>query len=183
MEKKNKLLLFVLVSAILIVVTLFLDNTLMKIVPHLRISFLNPIFAFLGASLGAIIYMIFLSTLFLYEKKTKLVLYLAVAVISAFVVSYLLKLAIMRPRPEIIPLVIKSTSSFPSSHAAVASATFFFIRKLKSTYFLALIPTILVVLTGYYNGVHYLSDVLAGVFIGVTTSYFISQRFSKYTNP
>ncbi|MBR9683476.1 phosphatase PAP2 family protein [Candidatus Woesearchaeota archaeon] len=179
MKKKIQGLLLLLVSLVLITITFFLDQILMKAVPYLRLAFLNPVFAFLGASLGAIIYMLFLSTLFLYEKKTKIVPYLALAVISAFVISYLLKLIILRPRPEIIPLVIKSTSSFPSTHAAVAAATLFFIRKLKPTYFLALIPTILVILTGYYNGVHYLSDVLAGTLIGVVTSYFVSQRFIK----
>jgi len=176
MKKEIKTLLLILVPTIIILITFFLDNILIKAIPSLRISFLNPIFAFLGSSFGAVIYLVFLSLLFLYERKTKLIPYLIIAVVSAGIISYLLKLIIVRPRPEIIPLVLKSTSSFPSTHAAIASSTFFFIRKLKPTQIIAFIPTILVILTGYYNGVHYLSDILAGIALGAIISYLVLKK-------
>lgn len=177
MQKRTKIL--ILISLIIIIITFLLDNLFLKAIPTLRISFINPLFIFLGGTIGLLSYLLFLNLLFLYERKTKFIPYLIIAVITAIALSYLLKYTIMRPRPEIIPLLIKTTSSFPSAHALIASSTFFFIKKLRPTQILAFILAFLVAFSGYYNGVHYLSDILAGITLGIIISYLTLNKLPK----
>lgn len=176
MKKQTKRLILLLIAIITVVIAFLLDNFLLKAIPHIRISPINPIFIFLGGTMGLITYIIFLSLFLFYERKKKFIFYLLTTVFSAGIISYILKIIIMRPRPEIIPLIIKTTSSFPSAHALIAASTIPFIKKLKHTKILAFIPAILIILTGYYNGVHYPSDILAGVFLGTAASHLILNK-------
>ncbi len=176
MQKRTKTSLLILISILIIIITFLLDNLFLKAIPTLRISFINPLFIFLGGTIGLLSYLFFLSLLFLHEKKTKFIPYLVIAVVAAIALSYLLKYTILRPRPEIIPLLIKTTSSFPSAHALITASTFFFIKKLKSIKILAFIPAFLITFTGYYNGVHYLSDIMAGILLGIIISYLTLNK-------
>jgi undecaprenyl-diphosphatase len=172
---QNKIKTALLISIIIIITTFLLDNLLLKAIPHIRIQFLNPIITFLGSSIGAIAFLMFLSLLFLYEKKPKLIFYLITAFALAFFTALILKYIILRPRPEIIPLIIKTSPSFPSAHALVASSTFFFVKKLKTKY-LAITLTFLTAFSGFYTGVHYLSDIFAGIFLGIIISYLALKK-------
>lgn len=88
----------------------------------------------------------------------------------------LLKLVFRRDRPEIAFLDL-DTYSFPSGHAAAASATFTVLayllgrgRPRSAQVGLGLAAFGLVALVGFsrlYLGVHYLSDVLAGTSVGL----------------
>ncbi len=172
MKNKTKTAFLTLISLIIILFVYFFDNLFLKAIPFIRIQLLSPIITFLGSSPGAIIFLMFLSLLFLYEKKPKLIPYLITAFAFAFFTALILKYLIMRPRPEIIPLIIKSSPSFPSAHALVAASTFFFIKKLRTKY-LAITLAAIVAFSGFYNGVHYLSDIFAGIFLGIIISYLI----------
>ncbi len=97
---------------------------------------------------------------------------------GAELVNLILKLSFQRPRPE-VGFVHLDTYSFPSGHAMISAATYgafacllwgrFDSRRART---LILASTALVVaLIGFsrlYLGVHYLSDVLAGVAGGAT---------------
>lgn len=176
MKQRTKISLSILASILIILLVYFLDNYLLKIVPFLRISFLDPIIIFLGGTIGLLTYLTFLGLLLLYEKKPKLIPYLILTFIFTLALIYLLKYTILRPRPDIIPLIIKTTSSFPSAHAAIASSTFLLIKKLKHTQILAFIPAVIITFSGFYNGVHYLSDILTGIFLGIIISYLTLKK-------
>lgn len=88
----------------------------------------------------------------------------------------LLKLVFQRQRPELAFLNVDSYS-FPSGHAAAASATFTVLayllargRRRGARIGLGLAAFAVIALVGFsrlYLGVHYLSDVLAGTAVGV----------------
>lgn len=98
--------------------------------------------------------------------------------LGGVILNNLLKIIIKRPRPLIAPLVSESSYSFPSGHAMNATIFYlliaFYIYKFfgKKKYKWILISSLicLVLLIGFsrlYLGVHYPSDVVAGILIGV----------------
>lgn len=96
---------------------------------------------------------------------------------GAALLNAALKLAFHRPRPE-VAVVQLDTYSFPSGHAAVSGATFATLafllcrreRRLPARAVISLGALLGIALVGFsrlYLGVHYLSDVLAGVSLGI----------------
>lgn len=99
-------------------------------------------------------------------------------VINVAVTNGLLKLWVARPRPfttyeEIIPLIAPPLDfSFPSGHSAASFAVAFVLyQKLPRKYGIpALAVAVLIAFSRLYLGVHYPSDVLAGVMVGFLAS-------------
>lgn len=100
-------------------------------------------------------------------------------VYPTLVVNFILKLIIGRERPpsddpRLKPLVrVPSSPSFPSSHAAMslaaaAAMTFYYPALAPVFYVLALLMS----WTRVYLGVHYPSDVLVGMAVGLACSFF-----------
>jgi undecaprenyl-diphosphatase len=108
---------------------------------------------------------------------------------GAGVVNALLKLVFQRPRPE-LAFVHLETYSFPSGHAAVATATFttlaFVVGRRsgrRRAVVVAATATALIVLVGFsrlYLGVHYLSDVLAGWSFGLAWASLCLIAYTLY---
>lgn len=101
------------------------------------------------------------------------------AVLSGWLLSYVLKSAFDRPRPEIVPhLSVVYSSSFPSGHSLMSAVVYLTMGSLLTNvvdstrlkcYFLAgaTLLTVLVGLSRLWMGVHYPSDVLAGWCVGL----------------
>ena len=136
---------------------------------------------------------IFLFGIFIWRKKfskNALVLVffsVVVALIARLPLVFLIQLFINRPRPfafdsQIINILGKpSTSSFPSGHAtfffALAAALFILDRKLGSILFL------IVSLMGFARiiaGVHWLTDILGGAFLGISVVYLAYSSFRQF---
>ncbi|MCC6251998.1 MAG: phosphatase PAP2 family protein [Bacteroidia bacterium] len=127
------------------------------------------------------------------KKDTSLLLSgicMAAAVVLNTGSTYCLKYGFNRSRPyiaypDIIPLTIESTPSFPSGHSSTAFNI--------ATSFSLLFPKWYVIVPSYlwagsvaysrlYLGVHYPSDILAGAIIGSGTaylSYYVSKKYIK----
>ena len=98
---------------------------------------------------------------------------LIAAPLGAFLSSELLKLLIHRPRPAVAAVALPHDFAFPSGHATAAAATYLTIALILShgqpagrrAAWLALATglAIAVAASRVYLGVHYLSDVLAGL--------------------
>ncbi|MCH3950632.1 MAG: phosphatase PAP2 family protein [Acidaminococcus sp.] len=113
-------------------------------------------------------------------KKTRLVGLSALAafVIDAFLTNGVLKHWMARPRPfityeDIMPLIPPPTDfSFPSGHTTSSFAVAFVFFELlpKKLSIPALLVAAAIAFSRLYLGVHYPTDVLAGMFIGYIVS-------------
>lgn len=110
--------------------------------------------------------------------RWQLALFVLVAVGGGQIVSTLLKFGIDRPRPDLVPHLMRETSrSFPSGHAMMSAVTYLTLgsllarilpqRRLKIFFlFTAILLTAMVGISRIYIGVHWPSDVLAGWCVG-----------------
>jgi undecaprenyl-diphosphatase len=123
-------------------------------------------------------------------------LHLTLALAGAFAFPELLKGYFARERPDaLLHLVSVRTLSFPSSHSFSAAAcyttfAFFFARFVPrwSTelfcYVLAALIVATIGMTRIYLGVHYPTDVLAGISAGGAWAFLLAALFSlRYRNP
>lgn len=99
---------------------------------------------------------------------------LAVSVAGAGLLSAALKIIFARPRPAVFPpLTVESTYSFPSGHTLVSIAYFGFIaylllqEKHRVAALVASLLAVLIAVSRIYLGVHYPSDVLGSLSIGL----------------
>ena len=99
-------------------------------------------------------------------------------------VSGFLKEIIARPRPEGILILAKESSySFPSGHAtlsgAFASFAYFSKKITPLLKYLMIVIAIIVAISRIYLGVHFISDVLAGLIIGTIIGWVIFKAEEK----
>jgi undecaprenyl-diphosphatase len=126
---------------------------------------------------------------------------LGVATAGGLALNMVLKLGFHRPRPHVVVWGAQAfSSSFPSGHAMSAAIVYSTVAYLAArlqkhwwskliTMFSATLLVLLICLSRLYLGVHYPSDVAAGVLIGLSWAGFCMatlegiQRFSKRGNP
>lgn len=142
----------------------------------LRCAFLDGFAVFLSYLTTSGIIWIALAVLLLFFRKTRAAgIILLCTLALCFLTSELLfKLIIQRPRPFVvnpnITLLISppSGTSFPSSHSclAAASATVLLVKK-RWLGIIALILAICIAFSRLYLCVHFPSDVLCGLLLGV----------------
>ncbi len=207
----KKLLITGLILVILFVIIFLLVNfkisnsfdlTVFKLINEKwSVSFLDPFFAAVAIYgreyfwIPVVFLMWVLGSAFNNEKAKKGAVMLAVVFIAIIIIGLSLKAVYYRPRPFLNPvlssidhvLVPKDfDSSFPSGHALIvaggAATAFLFLRKRYS------IPLVIeAALVSYgrvYVGVHYPTDVIAGVILGVAISFIIYSILinNKYFN-
>jgi len=110
----------------------------------------------------------------------------AVSLGGAMLISDMVKLLVSRPRPPVEHLQSVSGSSFPSGHATQASAFWFSLvlaahtaraapllsRSLAAA---AVLIVVAVALSRIYLGVHYPSDVIAGLLLGTGWAVYVAR--------
>jgi undecaprenyl-diphosphatase len=105
---------------------------------------------------------------------------------GAILISDLVKLLVSRPRPPVEHLQAVSGSSFPSGHATQASAFWLSLvlalraaRAARAVTRLAAVIAVVLVsgvaFSRVYLGVHYPSDVIAGVLLGGAWAVFVAR--------
>ena len=157
-----------------------MDQTAVNAVKLIQNPLLDKIMVFF-TSLGdnGIIWIILLIVLLSGKKTRNKGVVLLITVITVYILTNYLKEEFHRVRPyeymNFIPKVKTSgTSSFPSAHSAVAFAVFgvYYFYNLRYKYVIGVIALIIAV-SRFYLEVHYLSDVLAGIALGLTVSYIL----------
>ena len=145
-----------------------------------------PIITELGS--GEALFLISALCIILRRKKDRgalAILLFAGLTITYYAVTFL-KVLVARPRPFILMpdshlFIIEKSFSFPSNHAAQS----FMAATVLSGFFAAwrmplFIIAVLVCYSRIYLGVHFLSDVAAGAFIGILAGYGL-LRFARST--
>ena len=107
------------------------------------------------------------------------------ALVARFGVGSLIRFFYHHPRPfitlSLAHLINDNTYSFPSGHTifmfGLATATYFFNKKLA--YFLYA-SGLAIGLARIAGGVHYPSDILGGIMIGVLTGYAVYKLWQRY---
>lgn len=128
-----------------------------------------------GSTIGIILACI-ISLCIFRDKKINLCIVSNVLIVT--IVNNLLKIAFMRARPDINPLVIENSYSFPSGHAMISMAVYGYLiyliyyhmdNKVVRRVFITILA-ILILLIGIsriYLGVHYASDVIGGFSLSI----------------
>ena len=128
-------------------------------------------------------------TFLLGDKRTKLV---AVELVLLFVVGIFLgdalKILISRQRPLDSGIILRvpadiGPSSFPSGHALIVSigAALCAVRfRHKAVAAVLIVEATLVCYSRVYVGVHYATDIVGGVFLGIAIALLGAPLFDKY---
>ena len=146
---------------------------------NMRCDFLDAVMPFFSAIGKAGIVWIIVGILLLFFRKTRVtgIIMLAAMLVGYLVGDILIKPLVQRPRPFVINPAVKlfidppSGYSFPSGHSccAAAATTVLLVRK-KLFGFIALPIALLIMFSRLYNYVHYPTDVLAGMLLGICSA-------------
>jgi membrane-associated phospholipid phosphatase len=139
----------------------------------------------LGAPLLLELIAVVAAVVYIRRGRRRVAAFVLTSVFGAETLSVLLKLLVGRQRPCLDHLGCPMTSSFPSGHA-VGSAAFWVTAAVlllpvlggRSWWLVALAP--LVALTRLLLGVHYLTDVTAGLFVGGCWAAAITAVFAAW---
>ena len=131
-----------------------------------------------------VIIIVLISLFLLNKKKREWILPLGLSIVFSYLITYVLKFIIARPRPlgiiKIMPLTNLIDYSFPSAHVAIAFAA---LPILNKTYpklkLLWILSACFVAFSRIYMQVHYLTDVLSGALVGYFISLFVIKLKHK----
>lgn len=165
------------------------SNILLFIQEYIRNPITDPIFKFITSlGNGGFIWILCTILLLLFKKTRKIGFMCAVALLASLVLNNLiLKNLIARARPydmiQGLKILVEAPTdfSFPSGHTAssFAAATVLFLTVPKKYGILALVLAALMGFSRLYIGVHYPTDVLAGLISGVLIALVTVTAFKK----
>ena len=188
MEKKfwNKILKIFRYGVLSVLLSFLIDSQILSAVIMIQSALIIQLFSYitvLGEILSVILIGIFLS-IFIVKYKMRL-LPLWASLLTVFILLFLVKILIMRPRPfeilETASIVSTNLSSFPSGHSMAAFALLPFVSVMWEKYSYAFwLMAILIAFSRIYLQVHYLSDIVAGAFIGYLISVIYIHLGDKY---
>jgi len=109
------------------------------------------------------------------RRRRDLITVLVVATTGNYLIAFLLKYALNRPRPTVIPVRGEYTGpSYPSGHTMLATSVLFvaayLLRRERGwdwPYYVIFAFGVLTIYSRLYLGVHWPTDVLAGALLGV----------------
>ena len=168
---KAKVALYAVLAIAIVAISFLFDTLAASASGAVRNRLFDIIFSWITNFISIFVVLIVMTSLFLWvKKKREWIPALWVSYAIAIIIVFALKLIIARERPivtEFYPIIHILNYSFPSMHAAAAFAAIPILDQvypvLKKFW---IIFAVLVAFSRLYFDKHYLSDVLAGSFIG-----------------
>ena len=169
-------------------------NLAVPIGPHWTLQVARDLTAF-GSAVGIGLITATVTGYLALQRRYGLTGFILLSLLTGTLLSVVLKDAINRPRPQVVPhLTDISSASFPSGHSMMSSIVYLTMAtllarsapELRTKLYCFAVAIILIGLIGLsrlYLGVHYPTDVLAGWCIGCTwavacsvSAHFISRK-------
>lgn len=155
-----------------------IDLLLLKLINQPFLIYLNIFFMVVVFSVYAYIFFLFF---ILYRRKQRRAsFHLLLTCLIGFATVTIIKHITAVPRPEFNPILRRVDPSFPSRHSFAAGLGLYFTYKTFDKLIRALttIYLLLIPFGSVYLGVHYPSDVMVGLAIGLLVPKIISQKVS-----
>lgn len=143
------------------------------------LRFIAEYFVFVGAG----VVMVLVAMQGSMYDSVKMVLVLGVTIILLWFFGALLKYIIRKERPSgrFANMVMRDKYTFPSMHALTLSSTTYFVLTYNIILGIVMVCiTLLVIIARVKTRMHYISDMVAGVCIGVVFSYMVLPFAEKY---
>lgn len=190
MKKKNLFYMFLSIFLIFLILYLSnninsLDNAMYKVIISIKSDYTTMFMKYI-TFFGGVYFILFIMIVFFIFSfiKGRIFNIINLIIIGETIINRIIKIIIRRERPSLINMVMENSFSFPSGHTMVAVALYGFIiyliyksnlnKKVKFILILILILLInLIMISRIYLGVHYFSDVIAGLFLSLAYLIFI----------
>ncbi|MCS4535965.1 phosphatase PAP2 family protein [Corynebacterium sp. HS2168-gen11] len=158
------------------------DDTIYQWFYHMRVAGLDPWIAAWTTSMRPRNLVVLIGVLALWNRHRRWIV-LAVTTASTAVGVELLKLVVQRARPPAEFQLVEATSySFPSGHAATIAAIAMTITLLwsrRSVHILAWSVALLLAASRLYVGIHWATDVCAGLVLGSVWSLSVTHIMTR----
>lgn len=164
------------------------DQTATALAVSLRSPWLNGFMRFfteMGRPIGGS--SVFVLLMFIADPWYAIAYPAALSMLVAWLIAFIIKRIVKRPRPIGQRMVEETDHSFPSFHATCSAAIYLTIGLLGSYLFpdfaiplglLAFFMALMIGLSRVYLGIHYLSDVIGGWFFGSSVSLLVIYLFT-----
>ena len=168
------------------ILSLFFEKQIAILFYEIRNPILNYVFTWITQAGSVFVVFILITTLFLWEeKKREWIPTLWITFLTTTALVFLIKFLIIKQRPfealAITALTTATMSSFISGHAATAfSAIPLLDKEFKTLKWFWITFAILVSISRLYVGVHFLSDVIIGGFVGYSIGLLFVYLETKY---
>jgi dolichol kinase len=159
-----------------IIASYFFDEIVAEFIRVIRNDTITSIMHFI-TDFGLLFLVVIIGFASFLQKKYRFAVFMVITGAIALEAAFLLKLIFHVPRPYVLgyeePLFLVAGFSFPSIHASVLCALLPFQKYLfkKRTLILVYLIMFLIVFSRIYLGVHNASDIVAGVVIGLASTY------------
>ena len=181
--KKSTGFMFFIVAFLLFLISYQVDYQVDLLFKSIRFSLLDSIFGIITNFGIVAIVVLIIPSIILYRKNIKSAYLLWTIMVCAVISSLIIKLIVLRQRPEgalVYPLIKIINYSFPSTHAMVVFALLpALARFLPKQKFFWIIFAFLVALTRVYFSLHFLSDVVFGSYLGYFIGTFLLKMHEK----
>ena len=176
---------FYAISIVCLVLGLIFDSEIVNYLAGSRVEFLNSVMTVISSGTWIIGFMILFTYLLLREADRRgWVFPLWISFVLSLSFVYILKYAIMRPRPSVALAGVSAIgSSFPSTHAAAVFCIFAILNAIYTEFpklnWIWLLGSLMIVFSRIYLGLHYLSDIAVGAALGYTVSLIVATYGHK----